>query len=179
MLLTCGLQAWQAKRYVVSAIVVLVYTVTVFFLHAMLDRVSGFGSDTYIEMGSFVFTEAKAYLYLFFSSLPPLGPSQFMAVLASSLIFAAAYLLLHFWIADKYRFILTLSPSVILFYLMIINITELQQEIKRNSDDYEKISSNFSQNASLVSLSGEQAQDIDVYVYIGESISAFNMSLYG
>ncbi|MFT7549044.1 MAG: hypothetical protein ACI9VI_002892, partial [Candidatus Azotimanducaceae bacterium] len=37
MLLTCGLQAWQAKRYVVSAIVVLVYTVTVFFLHAMLD----------------------------------------------------------------------------------------------------------------------------------------------
>jgi len=96
-----------------------------------MDRMSGFGSDTYIEMGSFVLTESKANFYLIFSSLPPVTPRQFVAVLVSSVIFAGFYLLLNVCFTDEYRFIVNISPSFILAYLVVINVAELQLEINK------------------------------------------------
>jgi glucan phosphoethanolaminetransferase (alkaline phosphatase superfamily) len=167
----CWLWACK-KRYVRAVTVLLAGCLSALFYGGLVAWVYGLGGDSFLESRDFNTTEAWVWLKTFITSLPYMVPP--LKIVAFILGAALALSLPLAWLFGQQK---RAVPLVVA--LLLVGHSAMAYSTYRgfeSSRDYVRtIQVSY---ADPVSGMGPAA-DVDLVVYVGESTSTMNMSLYG
>lgn len=159
---------WKASNFLLMGILCISY------LGGVLDWLYGLGGDSFLESRNFNWKEAYFWIITFVNLFPSLliaSEKIFILLLIESLVLSVFI----FWAITKHRVILSVLIIVLFgigggigyhvyngFQMGQIYISELEKSFDKNPTGFKSTTTN-----------------IDLFVYIGESTSSLNMSLYG
>jgi glucan phosphoethanolaminetransferase (alkaline phosphatase superfamily) len=175
MLMALGWYFLLTRRRYLPACALLGLSLTSFlFMRGFTEWISGLGADSFLELSDFNMKEARFWIATFLSSasLMKMPMSKTMYLLLAQTM--SASLLLYFAIKVRkeslHAVALVIGASVV--YAASIAYGEFQSGRRY----IEALKSEFDTDPSGFT---RWADDIDLFIYIGESISTLNLSLYG
>ena len=146
-------------------------------LPKVLDWIFALGQDSFSELSNLDIQDAWFYLTTLGTVFSP--PEGMKSILLTIIwLFMLIVLLLLFLYSNRIVVIFGKASFYLFFLLLLILILKVQAHYSENSEHYNKISRNFS-IGSDVTISRNMTESPDIIVYIGESTSVLNMSLYG
>ena len=161
------------RKIIISLLMLALTIFSIGYLDGILQWIYGLGSDSFLESGDFNFHEAQTWLKTFIFSiqlmLRPWNNTAILILIEVLILSIGAYFLS---LRNKYLFsILGVMIGATCIHLIYLGYSEFE-----NGQIYV---SNL-KNQFDVSPSGfKSSEKIDLFVYIGESTSTLNMSLYG
>lgn len=162
----------ESKRFF-CACLMLVYSVLVICIYGgVLDWLRGLGGDSFLESNNFDVNEAFFWLYSFLTSLlQMLTPPKVTAMMAAEVLVIS--ILTYQIIRWRPKLLGWLAVALLAGHLNLLYAGYVGFEAGRS---YVKtLEGKFSHNPTGFKTS----EDIDLFVYIGESTTTLNMSLYG
>lgn len=161
------------RRYFVATIVFLAGIFSVGYLGGVLSWLSGLGGDSFLETNQFDVNEAFFWLSTFLSTFPQMVmPFDKTAILVaaevavlSSIIFAVTW-----WqpVALRGLAIVLIAGISYLAYMGYAGFASGRAYTAQLQSQFDPNPQGF-----------KASSDVDLFVYIGESTSSLNMSLYG
>ena len=166
---------------------------------SILNWAQGLGADSLSEAQKFALDEAWFYLGTMRQIIHPMRWADYGVLLAQALGSAAAVVLvcraLAWWLARRRRlrpqspdaapgsgvFTWGVSIVTVLCFLVSVGVQAgmLKLHYRANSDLYEQAGQHFTQDARTFSAAAIGPHDLRVVIYIGESTTAMDWSLYG
>ena len=169
--LLCWLYALQ-RRYARAVVLFLAGSVLVFFYSGFKSWVYGLGGDSFMESQDFNFTEASFWFKSFISSLPYMIPSpKNLAFILGATLGLSMPLACLF---ARYKFAVAMVSTFLLCGHIGVAYSAFQG-FQSSRDYVRSIKASFTEQVSGIG----QAADVDLIIYVGESTSTLNMSLYG
>jgi glucan phosphoethanolaminetransferase (alkaline phosphatase superfamily) len=159
-------------RYKRSLLMLNLAMFSAFFYSGMLAWVQGLGGDSFLESRDFNWGEAIHWLRSFVASMPGMVPPQkillFIIVVALGVSWPLA------WLGMRQKY----AVHVVLALLVAAHMNLVwgaYQGFDASRRDIDNLKTAFQE--PVVGMT--PAADVDLLVYIGESTSSLNMSLYG
>lgn len=161
------------RNYLAASAMLASGSVALGYLGGILAWASGLGGDSFLEINSFDLNEALFWISTFFSTasqmLAPFNKTTLLIAVEALLLSAALHLAIR-WRPVVLRG-LTFVLAAHVLYLAHLGYTGFasgREDVNAMRRQYQQHPSGF-----------ESTEDIDLFVYIGESLSSLNMSLYG
>ncbi len=164
---------FSKRKYVPALVALTLGLISVWCLEGFLEWIIGLGADSFLELDSFDLGEA----IFFVSTLPsyvlqmfrPLSKATFLIVTEALILSVLFYSVIR-WRPMVIRGLVLVLGAAILF---LVNLGYSGFELGRAH--IHALKNNFDLNP----IGFKAFEDIDLFVYIGESTSSMNMSLYG
>lgn len=160
------------RRYGRTLLMSVTGLVAALFYGGLVGWIYGLGGDSFLESRDFNLTEGLVWLRSFMASLPYMVPS--LKIVLFILALAIAFSLPLAWLVRRYT-----RAVPLVFALLVGGHIGLGYSAYRgfeSSRDYVRsIQASFTEPVSGMG----PAADVDLVVYVGESTSTMNMSLYG
>ncbi len=137
-----------------------------------MEWVYGLGGDSFLESRDFNVIEGTVWLKSFISSLPHMVQSPKITVFILGVALALSTLLA--WLLSRYKIAITLVVTLLLGSHINLAYSAFK-EFESSRHYVRSIHASFVEQVSGMS----QAADVDLILYVGESTSTLNMSLYG
>jgi glucan phosphoethanolaminetransferase (alkaline phosphatase superfamily) len=160
------------RRYALSLVLIVFGFLSALFYGGLASWVYGLGGDSFLESRDFNIAEASVWIKSFISSLPHMVPTPKITVFILGVALALSVPLA--WLSARYK----LAEALVVALLLGGHISLAYSAFRgfESSRDYVRsIQASFEQLVNGMS----QAEDVDLIVYVGESTSTLNMSLYG
>jgi len=169
-------EAWwlliRSKRYLLAMIMLALSLAVLDLSEGLKLWISGLGGDSFLEGSLFNGEEALAWLRIFATSLPQMAANPKVVILTvTETVLLSVFLMLAMCIAKCIRWILIIFLLVGIGnagMLCFRSYVEGQKHIRSLKTEFNQYPKGFS-----------TSQHLDLLVYIGESTSTLNMSLYG
>ena len=174
-----SLRSIYFKKYLSSSIYFLFFFINFIFGFELIQYILNLGGDSFNEVNNFNFLEFKFWIESYFS--------QFVFKIHDRNIFFASCGIIFFIVTElikkkliKYSYHNRINNSFTIIFLLIIffsyyhlfnNVLKLAL---KNINSYNNLIENFDNDLEQYSYS----EKMNVFVYIGESTSIMNMSLY-
>lgn len=175
-----GLWAFQRKKYVIAIVSFAIGLVWILYFRPLMRFTKGIGIDSISETQEFDWHDALFFLTSVFRGITP--SMRFHYVLAYIALAVGAYFL-AVYLMRRMKVREFLEPYFILLVViaatsvsLFLTYREAMGTLAGNSNAYLKVVDNFDVPTPRVSTA-EKAPTL--VVYIGESTTAMNMSLYG
>ena len=162
----------RKSRYFVAFSLSFLAVFSILFYKGIVGWLAGVGGDSFIELNNFDMKEAGFWLESFYSSLLYMQAPTKITILVVSAVIPTSILM--YYCSKLYKrvdFFLALSILAAHIIIAASTITAFQAGRSYISE----LNAAFKESPAGFS----QAKDIDLFVYIGESTSSLNMSLYG
>lgn len=175
-----SIMLYGRRKWFSAIMAFLVGVLWFFYMPSIAYIVGNLGADSFAEAKDFDLNEALFWISTIVQSLePPPGSTllfvQYLVILA--VIFYLTSQILKRLSFEKYR---SIAQASIAFILMILSLVVVFKDsvglFIKNSNELETARKNFDNQIPEIDNSG---YNVDVVVYIGESLSVFNMGLYG
>lgn len=142
------------------------------FYGTLLEWVLALGGDSFLELRDFSITEASVWLHLFISSLLYMAPPAKIVIFILGVSLLVSLPLA--WLIARYKHAVTMVVALLLSGHISLAYSAFRG-FESGLDYVRSIEASFSERVSGM----VQAEDVDLIVYVGESTSTLNMSLYG
>jgi heptose-I-phosphate ethanolaminephosphotransferase len=175
-----SIMLYGRRKWFSAIMAFLVGVLWFFYMPSIAYIVGNLGADSFAEAKDFDLNEALFWISTIVQSLePPPGSTllfvQYLVILA--VIFYLTSQILKRLSFEKYR---SIAQASIAFILMILSLVVVFKDsvglFIKNSNELETARKNFDNQIPELYNS---ADNVDVVVYIGESLSVFNMGVYG
>jgi glucan phosphoethanolaminetransferase (alkaline phosphatase superfamily) len=171
------------SRWLAAAAVFILGLAWLLYSPSILTWVEHLGSDSFSEAQNFDLIEAINFL----ESLKPVLRRQSLRAtgltIALGFLLAAAVYAVAVFLARGRGFAtagpVAVGASVLIAGLVSIQLYPAVSAFRSNSEIYRGIYDNFHARSNATVIQSGPARDLKVVVYIGESISALNMGIYG
>jgi len=160
------------RRYAPAVTLLVAGCLSALFYGGLVEWVYGLGGDSFLESRDFNVIEGSVWLKSFISSLPHMVQSPKVTVFI--LVVALALSIPLAWLLSRFKITMTLVVTLLLG--SHVNLAYSAFKVFESSRHYVRsIQALFVEQVSGMG----QAADVDLIVYVGESTSTLNMSLYG
>lgn len=161
------------KKYFAASVMLTLGLFSFCYLDGILAWISGLGGDSFLETNSFDINEAYFWSSTFISSvsqmLRPLNRTTFLVAAEASAISTILFIATRRWPVILRSLAFVLMAGVLYLVHLAYNgfdsgrayIAAMQQQFDHNPHGF------------------KTTEDVDLFVYIGESTSSLNLSLYG
>jgi hypothetical protein len=161
------------RKYLAALVMLISGLVALGYLGGILAWASGLGGDSFLEANTFDLKEALFWVSTFFSTLSqmlaPINKTALLLLVEATVLSCFFYLILRWRPVVLRGLIFVLAANALyLVYLGYAGFESGRAYIDSVRRQFEKNPSGF-----------KTTEDIDLFVYIGESTSTLNMSLYG
>ena len=177
LVISIGSYATQRKVSVKIIILLLLSFLVIQILPKVLEWIFSLGRDSFSETINFDIQDAWFYLTTLSTVFTPPGGLK-STLLTTVWLSMLTTLVLLFFYSDRVLVIFSKVSFYVIVLLLLILISKVYSTYSNNSEFYNNISRNFSMNNDMV-ISRNKTEGPDLIVYIGESTSVLNMSLYG
>ena len=160
------------RRHGRAIIVLLAGCLSAMFYGGLVAWIYGLGGDSFLESSDFNAREAWVWLKSFVASLPYMVPPPKIVVFILGVALALSLLLA--WLLRRHKRSMPLVLAMLLAGHIGLAYTAYQG-FASSRDYVRSIRASFAEPVSGMG----QAADVDLIVYVGESTSTMNMSLYG
>jgi glucan phosphoethanolaminetransferase (alkaline phosphatase superfamily) len=174
ILIAIALQVLLVRRKYHIAVPMLALAIFLLgYLGGILSWISGMGGDSFLETKNFDLKEAYFWISTFLSSisqmLVPINKTSLLIVI-ETLLLAIILFVIMWWrpIVQRVLVIVLLASAIHLVYLGYVGFESGRSYIVQLENQFDPAPVGF-----------VATRDVDLLVYIGESTSSLNMSLYG
>jgi len=171
---------FSRRKWNSATIAFLAGTLWLFYVPSISWITGNLGMDSIDETKGFDNTEALFWVSTIIHSIKPL-PDTYLYFIGYLLLSAITYFLLNYLLKrpafEKRRyFIQTIVSAILILCSLVMVFRDSVWLFMRNSNELAITKNNFENQIPAVRHSGH---NIDVIVYIGESLSVFDMGVYG
>ncbi|WP_375740588.1 phosphoethanolamine transferase [Pseudomonas boanensis] len=171
------------RRFISAVITFLVGLAWMLFHQPVSGFIGSLGVDSFSEAKDFDFEEAKFWLATMQETIKPDFRMKALALYLLYLLMAvSSFYLLKWWLHSRtftkqyYTHIKLALSGLLVIGAILLTFLDSASLFFSNSESYLVVKSNFSNEPpEAVQAEGK----VDVFVYVGESTSVMNMSLYG
>jgi len=179
LIMSIGSYAVQRKIRLKVVILFLLSLLAIQILPKIVDWIFALGSDSFAELNNIDIKDAWFYITTLGTVFYPPGGLK-SALLIVEWVLMLITLILLFRYNNKILVILSNISFYVIISLILITVVKSYIAYEKNSDFYNNISRNFHvSNDMKVTRSDKITEALDLILYIGESTSVLNMSLYG
>jgi hypothetical protein len=161
------------KNYLKGFLLLAIGIVALLYLHGFVAWFLSLGGDSYVEARNFNIDEANFWIQNFFAAssqirLPKNAAS--LLIVGKVFLLGVVIFILLVWRPFLIRLFYAtfLFSLVILIYYSFLNFEEVKYNASQLGSEFEDSKGVFSSN-----------EDIDLFIYIGESTTSLNLGIYG
>ena len=174
----------KARRRVTAMVMLCVGAMWLFYSAAIAEWVGNLGSDSLIEAQDFDITEALDYVVSLRQVLRPVALSDVLVTTVLGLLIATTIFgFVARWSRGNSpvaRRRVSATAFAMVVAAIVVQIYPALSAFQSNSEFIRDMRANFRKPADYRLIDGPaEPNDLNVVVYIGESTSALNMSIYG
>lgn len=162
-----------SKNHLYGFLLLISGFITLFYLRGLIDWISSLGGDSYFEAIYYNNSEGIFWLQNFISASSqmrlPLNKTSIL-IITLSLLFSVIFFVLISWRSSLLRlfFAIFLGSLSIAIYGVLDKFEEIKNNAYQLVAQFDESPGGFTTN-----------EDIDLFVYIGESTSSLNLGIYG
>ena len=175
-----SIMLFSRRKWSSSAITFLAGTLWLFYIPSISYIIGNFGMDSFDEAKGFDLKEAFFWLSTIIRSIKP-PHDTYLYFIGYLVVSATTYYLLSRILRgaafEKNRFFIQkIIAAILILCSLVVVFRDSIWLFIRNSNELETAKTNFDNQIPAVHRSGN---NIDIIVYIGESLSVFDMGVYG